>query len=93
MSPIVFLRQLYSLDTLDTRFTTSVRTPLKAANGDPAQPVKPEAEKLTTTLPAGASPSRWRTTEYYVYAVVFIVALPLMFKAVVDVSDCKYRLA
>jgi hypothetical protein len=93
MTPIVFLRQLYSLDTLDTRFTTPARTPLKAANADPAQPVKPEAGKLSTTLPAGASPSRWRTTEYYVYAVVFIVCLPQMFKAVVDVSRCKYRLA
>lgn len=93
MTPIAFLQQLYSLDTLDTRFTTSARTPLKAANEDPARTVKPEVEKLLTTLPTGASPSRWRTPEFYVYAVVFVVCVPQMFKAVVDVSQCKCRLA
>lgn len=90
MSPIAFLRQLYSLDTLDTRFTTSARTPVKAANEDPAQTVKPEAEKSSTPSPTGASPSRWKTPEFYVYAVVFVASLPQMFKAVIDVSQCKY---
>ncbi len=91
MTAISFLRQLYSLDTLDTRFTTSLRTPFKAANADPAQ--APGLQKdVSQQLPAGASPSRWRTPEFYFYALVHLVAVPLMFKAVVDVSKCMPRI-
>jgi hypothetical protein len=89
MTPISFLRQLYSLDTLDTRFTTLARTPLKV---DPAQDIKLQDEKPPATLPPGASPSRWRTPEFYFYALVHLVVVPQMFKAVVDVSQCTYRL-
>jgi len=92
MTPISFLRQLYSLDTLDTRFTTPARTPLKAANAGPAQDIKLQDEKSPATLPPGASPSRWRTPEFYFYALVHLVVVPQMFKAVVDVSQCTYRL-
>jgi protein-cysteine N-palmitoyltransferase HHAT len=92
MTPITFLRQLYSLDTLDTRFASSGHTPLKAADEDPAQALKPQEEKSRVVLPAGASPSRWRTPEFYFYALVFIVVVPQMFKAVVDVSQRKYGL-
>jgi hypothetical protein len=92
MTPISFLRQLYSLDTLDTRFTTLPRTPLKAANTDPAQAIKPQDDKPPATLPPGASPSRWRTPEFYLYALVHLVVVPQMFKAVVDVSQCTYSL-
>jgi hypothetical protein len=92
MTPIAFLRQLYSLDTLDTRFTSSGRTFVKAADEDPAQAIKPEDEKSRVVLPTGASPSRWRTPEFYFYALVFIVVVPQMFKAVVDVSQRKYGL-
>ena len=91
MDPISFLRQLYSLDTLDTRFTTSARTPLKLADADPAQATKPQDEKASTPLPAGASPSRWRTPEFYFYALTFLVVVPQMFKAVVDVSQREYQ--
>ena len=87
MNPISFLRQLYSLDTLDTRFTTSIRTPLKVADADPAQALKPEDEKTSAPLPTGASSSRWKTPEFYFYALVFILVVPQMFKAVVDVSQ------
>ena len=92
MTPFAFLQQLYSLDTLDTRFTTSAQPPQKAANGDSAQAVKPQDEKLPARLPPGASPSRWRTPEFYFYALVHIVVVPLMFKAVVDVSQREYGL-
>ena len=91
MTPISFLRQLYSLDTLDTRFTTSARTPVKVADADPAQATKPQDDKTSAPSPAGASPSRWRTPEFYFYALVFIVVVPQMFKAVVDVSQREYR--
>jgi hypothetical protein len=92
MTPISFLRQLYSLDTLDTRFTTLARTPMKAANADPPQDIKLQDEKPPVTLPPGASPSRWRTPEFYFYALVHLVVVTQMFKAVVDVSQCTYRL-
>jgi hypothetical protein len=59
------LRRLYSLDTLDTRFTNS---------------------KSSSAVQAEAPPSKWRTLEFYVYYVVFIVAVPQMFKVSYDVS-------
>jgi protein-cysteine N-palmitoyltransferase HHAT len=92
MTPISFLQQLYSLDTLDTRFTIPARTPLKAANAGPAQDIKLQDEKSPATLPPGASPSRWRTPEFYFYALIHLIVVPQMFKAVVDVSQCTYRL-
>jgi hypothetical protein len=89
MTLISFLRQLYSLDTLDTRFTTSARTPLKATSEDQAQAVKVQDEKPPAALPSGASPSRWTTPEFYFYGLVHLVAVLLMFKAVIDVSQRK----
>ncbi|KAA8644226.1 hypothetical protein EYZ11_004524 [Aspergillus tanneri] len=78
------LRQLYSLDTLDTRLTVSATTPLKAAaDTRPATAKDPRAQAIAN----GASPSKWRTPEFYVYYLVFLVAVPLMFKAVVEVSQ------
>jgi hypothetical protein len=88
MDAIHFFRRLYSLDTLDTRLTTSSYTPLTVASSEP--PGKSTSERGRDTdaanLPPGASPSRWRTKEFYIYYAVFIFVVPQMFKAVMDVS-------
>ena len=89
MNPISFLRQLYSLDTLDTRFTTSSKTPLKAAVSDSNRGTSPHGEKSDPSLPAGVSPPRWKTLEFYFYAMVFVLVVPQMLKAVIDVSQRK----
>lgn len=84
MGSFSFLRSVYDLDTLDTRFTTSSSTPYKAvvdARGDATKreraPAKPDAR---------AQPSRWGTPEFYLYYVIFIVTVPYMFWIAYDVS-------
>lgn len=86
MTPLSFLRNLYSLDTLDTRFTTSSKTPSKDASEHSAKAVERDV-KTQSQLPAGAQPSKWNTPEFYFYALVFILAVPNMYKAVWDVSQ------
>ena len=85
MTFLSFFRDLYSLDTLDTRFTTSAQTPLKVAADDSA---KTTHEGLQVSrLPNGASPARWRTPEFYLYLLVFLFCVPNMYWAVVEVSQ------
>ncbi|KAL4895106.1 MBOAT, membrane-bound O-acyltransferase family-domain-containing protein [Aspergillus ambiguus] len=79
-----YARRLYSLDTLDTRFTTSASTPLRAATDSRPAPAK---DARASAVANNASPSKWGTLEFYVYYLVFIVAVPLMFKAVIEVSQ------
>ena len=81
-SAMSLLKSLFSLDTLDKRFTTPSRAPF-VTKGDP-DPVKatPRSE-----LPDGASSSLWRTPEFFLYYVVFLIAIPQMFKAVYDISQ------
>lgn len=86
MTVYTFFRDLYSLDTLDTRLTTSSKTPAKEANTASA---KTTSKDVVTSkdLPPGASVSKWGTPEFYLYTVVFVVVVPLMYKAVWDVSQ------
>ena len=84
--------RLYSLDTLDTRFTTSSKTPL--SHIDPARPSPDEASHKkgksgAGELAKGASPSRWTSPEFTYHGLVFLVVVPLMFKTAYDVSKRK----
>ncbi|EAW11269.1 putative glycerol:H+ symporter (Gup1) [Aspergillus clavatus NRRL 1] len=78
-----WFRRLYSLDTLDTRFTASATTPLKAT-ADTRPPAAKDAR--ANAIANGASPSNWRTPEFYIYYFIFLTAVPLMFKTVIDAS-------
>ncbi|KAI2132908.1 inducible alternative oxidase 2 [Ophidiomyces ophidiicola] len=79
MGLLMWLRRLYSLDTLDTRFTASATAPLGAANSNQ------HAGETRQTQNSTAS-SKWNTPEFYAYYVVFLLAVPLMFKSAIDVS-------
>ncbi|KIW15913.1 hypothetical protein PV08_05963 [Exophiala spinifera] len=86
MTVASFFKELYSLDTLDTRFTTSSSTPLKPANGTAL--TKASAEKDgKPSIPTDVSPPKWRTPEFYFYALVFLFCVPQMYWAVVEVSQ------
>ncbi len=76
MTILHYVGRLYSLDTLDTRFTQSAKT----------------SPSNTRSISADASPSKplWRTVEFYFYYLCFVVAVPLMFKAAYDVSTRKF---
>jgi len=87
MTPYKFFKEVYSLDTLDTRLTTSTKTSTKQANEISAKTAGKDGSTVSD-LPPGASPSKYNTLEFYIYAVVFVVCVPLMYKAVWDVSQC-----
>lgn len=90
--------KLYSLDTLDTRFTISPTTPPKqAASETRIDPTKPSQEDLKSLngQPNGYNgarkglrtrPSLWNTPEFYLYYIIFILVVPVMFWVVIDVS-------
>lgn len=86
MTIVSFFRDLYSLDTLDTRFTTSLQTPLKIAADESAKTTTQEGDK-SSKAPTGTSPPRWRTPEFFIYFLVFAVCVPQMYLAVVQVSQ------
>ncbi|KAL5000369.1 MBOAT, membrane-bound O-acyltransferase family-domain-containing protein [Aspergillus recurvatus] len=80
-----WLRRLYSLDTLDTRFTVPANVPVKIAAEDTRSGSAKDAR--SNAIANSASPPRWGTLEFFVYYMIFFVAVPLMFKTVVDVSQ------
>lgn len=88
MEVLHFLRKLYSLDTLDTRLTTSAHVPVRRVSDESLE--KSASERGLDTdaadLPQGVSPSKWRTPEFYFYYAVFALVIPQMFKSVMEVS-------
>ncbi|KAJ5129655.1 uncharacterized protein N7515_005694 [Penicillium bovifimosum] len=77
-SIFAWLRRIYSLDTLDTRFTSTAITP--------RADTRPTSNARANAIAQGASPSLWRTPEFFVYYLFFITLVPLMFKTVIDAS-------
>lgn len=76
MSPLSFLRRVYTLDTLDTRFTTSATASYRTVVDARGDSDPPDAQK--ERVARGASPSRWKTPEFLFYAVFVALCLPLM---------------
>ena len=89
MTLVSFFRELYSLETLDTRFGASSRTPQKVDDSEPRKPGGKDVRE-TTGLPQGAATSKWNTPEFYFYGLVFLVCVPQMYWAVVQVSQRMY---
>ncbi|KAF1977167.1 glycerol:H+ symporter-like protein [Bimuria novae-zelandiae CBS 107.79] len=86
-----YIRQLYSLGTLDTRFVVPSNAPpkeaLELAELDPAQPLpvkNGQAQSKEST--EDVQPSRWNTFEFKAYGVLISICVFFMFKAVLDVS-------
>jgi protein-cysteine N-palmitoyltransferase HHAT len=96
MDILHYFGKLYSLNTLDTRFTVSSTTPPRDTTAESAAPAERNAKEIdrnlgrensrSVQLKVQAQPSKWNTWEFYIYYVIFIVTVPQMFKAVVDVS-------
>ncbi|KAF1920522.1 glycerol:H+ symporter [Ampelomyces quisqualis] len=86
-----FFRQLYSLDTLDTRFvvpaTATPKEALRDAELDPAGPLPTQHRSSRHTgAESEVHPSRWNTTEFYIYYLSISASIFIMFKLVLDVS-------
>ena len=87
------LRRLYSLNTLDTRFTTSSQAPAKLA-ADAKQGSERDGDNQdasTHSKVVRGRNSKWNTLEYYFYYFVFITAVPLMFYVPYTASQCRFR--
>jgi protein-cysteine N-palmitoyltransferase HHAT len=85
------LRQLYSLDTLDTRFVVPATAPpkeaLELAELDPASPLPVRNGLAKGKQNAeGVRPPRWSTIEFYLWYLIVGMAVPLMFWSVLTVS-------
>lgn len=79
-----YLRKVYDLDTLDTRFTSSTSVPYQTvidARDDPAV-----EREVAARARSSAPPPKWRTPEFFLYYIVFIVVVPYMFWVAYDVS-------
>ncbi|CAN8100939.1 unnamed protein product [Discula destructiva] len=76
MSPFSYFQKIYSLDTLDTRFTTqstaSYRTVVDSRSDD--GPKDAAKERVSSR----ASPSKWKTPEFLFYGVFVACCVPLM---------------
>jgi hypothetical protein len=83
-------RQLYSLDTLDTRFVVPATAPPKEAlelrQLDPATPLPVRDGHVKSREEERAQPVRWNTPEFYVYFPVIAYAIYFMFKKNIEVS-------
>jgi hypothetical protein len=87
-----YLRQLYSLDSLDTRFVVPANAPpkeaLELAELDPAQSLPVRNGQVKSRQPVeGVQPSKWHTLEFKTYLVLVSLCVFFMIKAVVDVSN------
>ncbi|KAK5992471.1 Glycerol uptake protein 1 [Cladobotryum mycophilum] len=84
MGLVSYLRTVYDLDTLDTRFSNSSSVPYQTVIDSRDDPVakKDAADKARS----GAQPSKWGSPEFYFYYIVFVVVVPYMFWIAYDVS-------
>lgn len=90
-----YTRELYSLDTLDTRFTASKSLPSKELGTGQQTTRSAVAAGDTaageTTRSSAISASLWAKKEFVIYYVMFIVVVPLMFKVAIQVSNRKFN--
>jgi len=90
-----FFRQLYSLDTLDTRFVVPATAPpkeaLRDAELDPAGPL-PTVDGKSKSRGSGdaVQPARWNTPEFYVYYVTISASIFMMLKLPYDCSKGRH---
>ncbi|KAI0857513.1 MBOAT, membrane-bound O-acyltransferase family-domain-containing protein [Xylaria cubensis] len=90
MGVFSILGNVYDLDTLDTRFTVSSTTPYKTvieARNDTTAASKERAAKWNSRP---QSVSKWNTPEFYLYYVVFVLAVPYMFWIAYDASKTTH---
>lgn len=102
MAFLRYIQDLYSLETLDTRFVSSSKRRLPESNpperahpdltgraNGTAKALRPSAasEQASQQELRTATSARWSSLEFVLYYAVFIVAIPLMFKSVYDVSS------
>lgn len=88
MGSLAFIRDVYTLDTLDTRFTSSSAAPYQTS-------IDARSDPVTRNLPGDkweskAPRSKWNTQEFYLYYVGSAVMIVGIFMATASVSTRMY---
>ena len=84
MTVFSFLKSLYNLDTLDTRFTTESSVPYKTiveSRNDPEA-----TRERIAKYSARAQPSKFKTPEFFLYYGLLSFIIPYMFYIAYDAS-------
>lgn len=84
MGLLSWVRGIYSLDTLDTRFTTPSTVAYSTAVEQRTD--RDGKRELYNKPDKRAQPPKWKTPEFFLYYLIFIVAVPYMFWTAYDVS-------
>lgn len=84
MGAFSLFRKVYDLDTLDTRFTSQSSVPYQTVIDTRSDPVA--TREAASKAQARAQPPKWKTPEFYLYYLVFMLAIPYMFWVAYDVS-------
>lgn len=89
MGLLSYLRKVYDLDTLDTRFTAPSKVPYQTVIDQRNDPVasREAAEDARNRAPA----SKWKTPEFSLYLLVIMFVIPYMFWVVYDVSRREFK--
>lgn len=86
MGILSFIRSIYDLDTLDTRFTNPSSTPYKTVI-DARKDADIKSSKQRAALWASAGqPAKWKTPEFVFYVVFLTIMIPYMFYIAYDAS-------
>ncbi|KAB8532590.1 hypothetical protein FH972_025535 [Carpinus fangiana] len=84
-------RRLYSQDTIDTRLTTSSKTPIQPATvGDASKGAQRNGTLQQRDVQSRAPPSKWMTPEYIFYIIVVSIAVPWMTYVPYTVSKASH---
>jgi len=86
MSLLKYAEGLFSLDTLDSRFTSSSKTIPSGVGIARPSTEGSDAASAATGQRFEATRSRWKSPEFAIYGFVFLFAVPLMFKTVYELS-------
>ncbi|KAI1104593.1 MBOAT-domain-containing protein [Jackrogersella minutella] len=92
MGVLSFFSKIYTLDTLDTRFTITSTTPYKAVIEERKDAVA--SKERAAKWRSQGNPSRWNTLEFYLYYVYLGFIIPCMFYIAYNASrttDPKYK--
>ena len=97
MSFVSFLRSIYNVDTLDTRFTTPSTVPYKPESSpssdgrinDPLSGAESRRDAAAENIKR-AEPSKWRSPEFILYYLILLFIIPNMFWVAYDVSRRMY---
>ena len=80
---LALLKGLFSLNTLDTRFTT--------VSTRPKQNPGPNSNGTRGPREVTGTPSKWNTIEFYSYYLLLAIAIPLMFKVTYELSTGRLQ--